>query len=70
MEHARWIQERKSKGWTLGKRSHEAKTSPYLIPYGSLDEGIKEYDRDAARAVIPLLEMAGIAVIRPEQDDA
>lgn len=65
MEHARWVKEREAKGWTLGDRSAEAKTSPYLVPYDELEEDIKEYDRGAARDVIPFLELAGMAVVRP-----
>ncbi|MBR3315258.1 MAG: hypothetical protein IKG18_14110 [Atopobiaceae bacterium] len=65
MEHARWVRERLSKGWVLGERCAEAKTSPYLVPYDSLSEEMKDYDRDTARSVIPMLEIAGIAVVEP-----
>lgn len=65
MEHARWVDERLSKGWTLGERDHAAKTSPYLIPYDELSEDMRDYDRDVARSAIPLLERAGIAIVRP-----
>lgn len=65
MEHARWVKERLSRGWTLGERCPEAKTSPYLVPYDQVPDEVREYDRDAARSVIPLLEMVGIAVVDP-----
>lgn len=66
LEHDRWIDERLSAGWTLGERSHEKLTSPYLIPYDELPERMKEYDRDPARQLISLVKEAGLLVVRPK----
>lgn len=65
IEHSRWIEERLAKGWTAGERNHEAKTTPYLVPYDELEDSIKEYDREAVRQMVPLLERAGFAIARP-----
>ncbi|MDR0944363.1 MAG: hypothetical protein LBM41_07535 [Ruminococcus sp.] len=64
-EHDKWMSERLANGWTLGaKRDAVAKTTPYLIPYASLTEEIKDYDRDAVRNVFPMLAELGLRVYR------
>ncbi|MBR3158541.1 MAG: hypothetical protein IKF14_05485 [Atopobiaceae bacterium] len=69
LEHDRWIEERLQAGWTLDATAKAsdpvARTSPYLVPYEELDEDVKEYDRDAARQLIPLIKRAGLALVRP-----
>lgn len=62
LEHEDWMQERLSRGWKLGERNAEAKTSPYLVPYDQLSEEIKDYDRDAIRNIPALAERGGMAV--------
>ena len=68
IEHARWIEERSSMGWrldsTITQSDPERRLSPYMVPYDELDDSIKEYDRDAVRQTIPLLERAGLVVTR------
>lgn len=61
-EHEAWMQERLSRGWTLGERNVEKKTSPYLIPYSQLSEEIKDYDRDAIRHIPLLANRIGMAI--------
>lgn len=68
MEHDRWWDERVKRGWTLGPRSLENKTSPYLIPYDELDERTKGYDRDFVRLYPRILEMVDLSIRRDHQD--
>lgn len=63
-EHDRWVQERLSKGWTIGPRDHASKTSPYLVPWSSLEEDIKEYDRAFARSIVSAMASAGLSVVK------
>ena len=62
LEHEAWMEERLSRGWKLGERNAENKTSPYLVPYDQLSEEIKDYDRDAIRNIPALAERGGMAV--------
>jgi hypothetical protein len=65
IEHDSWVEERKNTGWTLGmQKDVEKKVSPYMVPYEKLPEEIKDYDREAVRAIIPLLNSVGIHVYR------
>lgn len=61
-EHDEWVIERLSNGWTHGERNADKKTSPYLIPYMALPEGIKDFDRDAVRNIFPILRQLGLRV--------
>lgn len=62
LEHEDWMRERLSRGWKLGERNAEQKTSPYLVPYDQLSEEIKDYDRDAIRNIPALVDRSGMAV--------
>ena len=62
LEHEAWMEERLSRGWKLGERNAEQKTSPYLVPYDQLSEEIKDYDRDAIRNIPALAARGGMAV--------
>lgn len=68
LEHDRFVEERLAAGWTLDANAQasdpQRKTSPFLVPYDDLDYDIQEYDRDAARQMLPLLDQAGLAVVR------
>jgi len=56
-EHDEWMIERFANGWTFGvRRDAEKKQNPYLIPYPALPEDIKDYDRDAVRNILPMLQ--------------
>ncbi len=64
-EHDDWVDERAEAGWVYGeKRDSELKTSPYMAPYASLPEDIKEHDRDAVRNIPSLLAMIGMGAYR------
>ena len=64
MEHERWMAEWLQAGWTLGERDTEKKTSPYLVPYDELTDEVKEWDRQAVRAIPEVLALAGLGVGR------
>jgi hypothetical protein len=64
-EHDRWVAERRAAGWTAGPaRDVERKVTPFLVPWEALSEEIREYDRDAVRAIPDLLRLAGMEVRR------
>lgn len=69
LEHERFVEERIAAGWTQDDQATSSdpskKTSPYLVPYDQLEDHIKEYDRNTARSIIPLLNQAGLAMVRP-----
>ena len=51
--HDVWAQKRLAEGWRLGsERSDRAKTHPCLVPYSSLPESEKDYDRALVQEVI------------------
>ena len=64
-EHERWLDERRSMGWTFGQeRSAEKKTSPYLVAYDDLDEQAKETrNRAPMRDALIILADADLAVV-------
>jgi len=62
MEHERWNRERRTAGWTLGERNPDAHTTPYLVPWEQLPEDVKEWDREAVRAIPRALADAGFRV--------
>lgn len=65
MEHDRWVAERRASGWTAGAvRDVERKITPYLVPWDQLSEEVREYDRDAVRAIPELLAEAGFEIHR------
>jgi hypothetical protein len=64
IEHDRFVAERFSQGWSLGKRNLQNKTSPYLVKWEKLKDNIKEYDREAVRAIPDLLAKAGFEIYR------
>ncbi len=65
MEHARWNVERLRDGWRWGpEKDVDRKLSPYLVAWQALPETIKEYDRQAVRAIPKLLASVGLEVRR------
>lgn len=65
LEHARWNFERLMDGWTLGERDPVNKTSPYLVPWNELPDGIKKYDRIAVEGIPKDLAKYGYEVFEP-----
>jgi hypothetical protein len=63
MEHGRFNYERLRAGWWLGGTRHVSRLiSPYLTPWSELEEGVKQWDRDAVRAIEGALSEAGWGV--------
>ena len=74
LEHGRYVTERFSQGWSAGSRNAKKKTSPYLIEWENLPEDkgkngkdIRDYDREAVRAIPRLLANAGFEIYRLKQ---
>ncbi len=64
-EHDRWVAERRNAGWSAGPaRDAERKQTPYLVSWTELDEEIREYDRDAIRAIPEVLAEVGLGLFR------
>ena len=64
IEHERWCRDRTANGWTYGPtRDDRRKTSPYLVAWDELTEAVKDYDRDAVRALPELLTYAGYEIV-------
>lgn len=65
-EHDRWMAERRNDGWTFGRgeKDEEAKTSPYLVPFGNLPPDVAEWDRVFVRKIPQILQRAGLQVHR------
>lgn len=64
-EHDRWVKERESSGWVYGPvKDKDNRISPYICPWDAVPEPIKEYDREAVRGIIPVLDSINIQVYR------
>jgi hypothetical protein len=69
MEHNRWMNGRIARGWSYGpKRDNGRKLHPDLQEWGALDEGTREKDRDAVRAIPGVLRKAGYQILRLPPD--
>lgn len=67
LEHARWVAERVAAGWTAGPTTDVAdKITPYLVSWDDLADEIREYDREAVRAIPEVVRAAGLSVYRRE----
>ena len=65
LEHERWCRERLAEGWTAGPtRDDRRKVTPYLVDWDRLPEDVKDYDRNAVRALPELLTFAGYEIVR------
>ncbi len=65
MEHGRWNVERLRDGWRYGlPRDDSRKTHDCLVPWSTLPEGIKKYDRESVRVFPKILSQAGLEVFR------
>jgi hypothetical protein len=56
LEHVRWSAERRLSGWSHNpERNDNMKRSPYLVAWGELDEGTKDYDKDSVENIPKVL---------------
>jgi len=63
--HEVWAQTRLEQGWTYGTVRNDAKkTHPCLVPYESLTEEEKAYDRNTAIGTLKLVLKLGFKVSR------
>ena len=68
MEHDRWVVERKNSGWKYGPvKDIENKISPYMVQWKDLISTIQDYDRQAVKAFIPILNNIGLKVFVDER---
>lgn len=65
LEHGRWNAERLLAGWKYGPVKEVAnKISPYILPWASLPEEIREWDRDPVRKLPAMLAQMGYEMYR------
>jgi hypothetical protein len=66
LEHERWCRERRQQGWRFaaGAKDGAKQTSPYLVPYSTLPDEIKDLDRNTVRKLPLFLAKAGFQVRR------
>jgi len=65
LEHKRWVDERKAKGWKYGPdRDDAAKIHPDLRDWPDLSQESKDKDRDAVRAIPEDVHDAGFQILR------
>jgi RyR domain len=65
--HEVWAKRRMKDGWTFGPfRDAAAKTHPCLLPYASLPESEKEYDRSTASETLKAILLMGFEIGPPE----
>ena len=61
--HEVWSRNRMEEGWTYGpERDDKALKHPGLVPYASLSEGEKDYDRATAMNAIKLIVKLGYRI--------
>lgn len=64
--HDTWARGRLAEGWTYGhERNDVQKTHPCLIPYESLPESERQYDRDTAMQALKTVIALGYAIESP-----
>lgn len=63
--HQVWMEGKLRDGWKLGDViDKEKKIHTCLVPYDQLSEQDKESDRDIARAIPRILELAGYKIVK------
>jgi class 3 adenylate cyclase len=68
--HEVWARRRLEDGWRHGPRRDDArKEHPWLIPYESLPESEKEYDRDASLETLKTILALGYRIESPQAGD-
>jgi hypothetical protein len=66
MEHERWMNELQAHGWKYGpgKKNEMKKTHPHLVPWESLPEDIKEFDRNFIQELPRILAEVDLEIHR------
>jgi len=65
LEHGRWNVERLLDGWRWGPiKDVTKKVSPYILPWSSLPEDMREVVRDVVRDIPHLLAEVGMEIVR------
>jgi hypothetical protein len=64
MEHERWMDEKREKGWTYGDRDDSKKTHPLLVEWDELTESDKNKDRDTVILIPPLLASINFKIVK------
>ena len=65
LEHARWMKERRRRGWTYGvARDEAAMRHPDLVAWSELSEPSRDKDREAVESIPGLLADVGLGIIR------
>ena len=68
--HDVWAAGRIEEGWTCGPvKDDRTKTTPLLIPYESLPESEKDYDRNTATETLKVILKMGYVIVPPEGRD-
>jgi hypothetical protein len=71
LEHARWSIGRMLDGWKAGSERDDARRiSPFLVPYDELEDGIKQYDRNAVLLPVATLAGDGLSTVRDQARSA
>ena len=61
--HEVWAQGRMEQGWTYGEERNDAlKQHPCLVPYETLPDTEKEYDRNTAVSTLKLILKLGFTI--------
>jgi hypothetical protein len=65
LEHERWCRDQVAAGWSFGAvRDDERKVTPHLAAWSELADDVKDYDRNAVRALPELVTFAGYEIVR------
>ena len=63
--HEVWAKQRMEQGWTFGPaRNDEKKEHPNLVPYESLTEEDKDYDRNTVNETVKMILKLGYKIIK------
>lgn len=67
LEHERFVDEKAHQGWVQGEtRDNSKKIRTDMVPWDELPEEVKEFDRNAVKAIPELLAKAGLEIYRLE----
>lgn len=69
LEHGRWVEERRAAGWEQGARNPEARATPYLVPWETLENmagGPQEWGRQAVQNIPKVMASAGFEIYRAD----